>query len=95
MIMSRNCYNFREVGEDIISELTVKHINTRGQISVGKKYAGKTVRIHEYPDGSLLLIPVEVISEFELQLLKDDAFQDRLDAFERWKSEHTSLSVRG
>ena len=71
-----------------MSELEVKQINTRGQVSVGKKYAGKTVRIHEYPDGSLLLIPVEVISEFEIQLFKNEAFQERLDAFDRWESEH-------
>jgi len=80
-----------------MSTLVVKQINKRGQISIGKKHAGKRVQIDEYPDGSVILRPVEVISEFELQLLKDRNFQDRLDAFNRWESENkpaeTDLSV--
>ena len=32
--------------------LNVKQVNKQGQISIGKKYAGKNVRVDEYPDGS-------------------------------------------
>ncbi len=71
-----------------MSTLVVKQINQRGQVSIGKKYAGKKVQIDEYPDGSLILKPVEIVSEFELQLLKNRTFQDRLDAFDRWESEN-------
>ena len=31
--------------------------------------------------------PVEIISEFELLLLKDYAFQQRLGSFSRWEQE--------
>jgi hypothetical protein len=66
--------------------LNVKQVNKQGQISIGKKYAGKKVRIDEYPDGTVVLEPVEIISEFELKLFKSKSFQDRLKAFDRWES---------
>lgn len=68
--------------------LNVKQINTQGQISIGKKYAGKKVQINRYPDGTVVLTPVEVISEFEINLLKSKSFQDRLKAFDRWEASH-------
>ena len=66
--------------------LNVKQVNKQGQISIGKKYAGKKVRIDEYPDGTVVLEPVEIISEFELKLFKSKSFLDRLKAFDRWES---------
>ncbi|MFC1881942.1 hypothetical protein ACFL2S_10660 [Thermodesulfobacteriota bacterium] len=66
--------------------LNVKQVNRQGQISIGKKYAGKKVRIDEYPDGTVVLEPVEIISEFEMKLIKSKAFQDRIKAFDRWES---------
>jgi len=66
--------------------LNVKQVNKQGQISIGKKYAGKKVRVDEYPDGTVVLEPIEIISEFEINLPKSKAFQDRLKAFDRWES---------
>ena len=68
--------------------LNVKQVNKQGQISIGKKYAGKKVRIDEYSDGTVVLEPVEIISEFEMKLLKSKTFQDRLKAFDRWESKN-------
>ena len=68
--------------------LNVKQVNKQGQISIGKKYAGKKVRVDEYPDGTVVLEPVEIISEFEIKLLKDKSFQDRLKAFDRWEAKN-------
>ena len=77
--------------------LQVKQVNEQGQISIGKKYAGKKVEVDEYPDGTLILRPVEIISEFEMKLLKDKAFQNRLKAFDRWEAKNkpseTNLSA--
>ena len=77
--------------------LNVKQVNKQGQISIGKKYAGKKVRVNEYPDGTVVLEPVEIISEFEMKLLKNQAFHDRLKAFDRWeannKPSETDLSA--
>jgi hypothetical protein len=69
--------------------LNVKQVNKQGQISIGKKYAGKKVRIDEYPDGTVVLAPVEIISEFEMKLFKSETFQNRLKAFDRWESNNT------
>jgi hypothetical protein len=65
--------------------LQVKQVNRQGQISVGKKYSGKKVEMNEYADGTIVLRPVEIVSEFELQLLKDTAFQQRLGDFNCWE----------
>ena len=71
-----------------MANLQVKQINKQGQIFIGKQYAGKKVRVEEYPDGTVILKPVEVISEFEMKLLKDRAFQNRLKAFDRWEAQN-------
>jgi len=52
--------------------LQVRQVNRQGQISIGKKYSGRKVEI----------------SEFELDLLKDKAFQQRLGEFSRWEQEN-------
>ena len=69
-------------------QLKIKQINSQGQISIGKKYAGNKVQVEEYPDGSVLLIPVEIISKFELKLLKDKLFHNRLSEFDQWEDEN-------
>ena len=71
-----------------MATLQVKRVNKQGQISIGKKFSGKTVQVDEYPDGTIVLRPVEIISEFEMHLLKDAAFQNRLTAFDRWEEEN-------
>ncbi len=68
--------------------LNIKQVNGQGQISIGKKYAGKKVEIDEYPDGTVILKPVEIISKFEMDLLRSNAFQDRLKAFDLWEAKH-------
>jgi len=68
--------------------LQIKRINTQGQISIGKKYAGNKVQVEEYPDGSVLLTPVEVITKFELKLLKDKLFHNRLTEFDQWENDN-------
>ena len=69
-------------------QLQIKQINTQGQISIGKKFAGQKVQVEEYSDGSIVLTPVEIIPTFELELLKDRMFQKRLMEFDKWESEN-------
>jgi hypothetical protein len=68
--------------------MAMLQVNRQGQISIGKKYSGRKVEISEYSDGTVILRPVEIISEFELGLLKDKAFQQRLGGFSRWEQEN-------
>ena len=69
-------------------QLKIKQINTQGQISIGKKFAGQKVQVEEYSDGSIVLTPVEIIPTFELELMKDRMFQKRLMEFDKWESEN-------
>ena len=69
-------------------QLQIKQINTQGQISIGKKFAGQKVLVEEYADGSIVLTPVEIIPTFELELMKDRMFQKRLMEFDKWESEN-------
>ena len=50
--------------------LNVKQVNKQRQISICKKCADRKVRIDEYPDGTVVLEPAEIISEFEMKLFK-------------------------
>jgi hypothetical protein len=66
-------------------QLQIKQINTQGQISVGKKFAGQKVQVKEYSDGSVVLTPVEIIPTLELNLMKDQMFHKRLMEFDQWE----------
>ena len=69
-------------------QLKIKQINTQGQISIGKKFAGQKVQVEEYSDGSVVLTPVEIIPTFELELMKDQMFQERLLKYDKWVSDN-------
>lgn len=49
----------------------LKTVGTSGQISIGKAYAGKTLRVTQQADGSLLLTPVVVIPAHQLWTLQE------------------------
>lgn len=76
-----------------MTTLQVRQVNRQGQISIGRKYSGRKVEVSEYPDGTVVLRPVEVVSEFELRLLKDRAFQQRLGGFSRWEQENLPVET--
>jgi hypothetical protein len=49
----------------------IKVVGKSGQISLGKRYAGKTLRLERRADGSLLLTAVAVVPENQLWTLKE------------------------
>jgi hypothetical protein len=49
----------------------IKSVGKSGQISLGKRYAGKTFRVQQRPDGSLLLTAVAMVSESQLWTLRE------------------------
>lgn len=71
----------------------IRQVNTQGQVSVGMKFAGKKVQVEEYADGSVILTPVEVVSAFELKLMRDQMFQNRLVEFDKWESENPAIEA--
>ena len=72
----------------------IRQVNTQGQVSVGMKFAGKKVQVEEYADGSVILTPVEVVSAFELKLMRDQMFQNRLVEFDKWESENPAIEAQ-
>ncbi len=49
----------------------VKVVGESGQISVGKRYAGKMLELRRLEDGSILLRPVAVVPESQLWTLEE------------------------
>lgn len=49
----------------------VKVIGSSGQISLGKRFAGKRLKVEYREDGSILLTPVVVIPESQLWTLQE------------------------
>jgi hypothetical protein len=49
----------------------IKNVGKSGQISLGKRYAGKTFSVRHQPDGSLLLTAVAMVPESQLWTLRE------------------------
>ncbi|HEV3458621.1 MAG TPA: hypothetical protein VHG32_18845 [Thermoanaerobaculia bacterium] len=49
----------------------IKSVGKSGQISLGKRYAGKTFCVQQRPDGSLLLTAVAMVPESQLWTLRE------------------------
>lgn len=52
---------------------SLKTVGSSGQISIGKAYAGKILRVTLQEDGSLLLTPVVAVPERQLWTLQAEA----------------------
>jgi hypothetical protein len=49
----------------------LKVVGKSGQISLGKRYAGRTLRLVDQQDGSVLLTPVAMVPESQLWTLQE------------------------
>lgn len=54
-----------------ISGAEIKVVGKSGQISLGKSYAGKTLRVERREDGSILITSVAVVPESQLWTLEE------------------------
>ena len=54
-----------------VSGAEIKVVGKSGQISLGKKYAGKTLRLLRRDDGSILLTSVAMVPESQLWTLSE------------------------
>ena len=55
----------------LVSGAEVKVVGKSGQISLGKRYAGKTLRLERREDGSILLTAVRVVPESQLWTVEE------------------------
>jgi hypothetical protein len=53
------------------SAVEIKVVGRSGQISLGKMYAGKTLRLERRQDGTVVLTPVAMVPEAQLWTLED------------------------
>ncbi|MEX2146604.1 MAG: hypothetical protein WED01_06275, partial [Candidatus Rokuibacteriota bacterium] len=52
-------------------QVEIKVVGKSGQISLGKRYAGKTLRLERRTDGTLVLTAVAVVPESQLWTLEE------------------------
>jgi hypothetical protein len=57
--------------ERAADQVEIKVVGKSGQISLGKSYAGKTLRLERRGDGTMLLTAVAVVPESQLWTLEE------------------------
>ena len=67
-------------------QVEIKVVGKSGQISLGKSYAGKTLRLERRKDGTLVLTAVAVVPESQLWTL-EEAHRSRIDRGLTWAAE--------
>jgi hypothetical protein len=55
----------------IVEGAEIKVVGKSGQISLGKSYAGKTLRVERHKDGSIVLTAVAIVPENQLWTLEE------------------------
>lgn len=61
----------RKDAERVPAEIEIKVVGKSGQISLGKRYAGKTLRLERKDDGTLVLTAVAMVPESQLWTLAE------------------------
>lgn len=59
------------ISESSADQVEIKVVGKSGQISLGKSYAGKTLRLERRRDGTMLLTAVAVVPESQLWTLEE------------------------
>ena len=74
-----------EVNESPVEEVEIKVVGKSGQISLGKRYAGKTLRLERRADGTVLLTAVAMVPETQLWSL-EEPHRSRIQRGLAWSS---------
>jgi len=65
----------------------LKMVGASGQVSLGKKYAGKYFEMIEWEDGTVVMVPMRVIPESEAWLHRPE-IKAQLERADAWFREH-------
>jgi hypothetical protein len=57
--------------EDLLDHVEIKIVGKSGQISLGKRFAGKTLRLERHRDGTVVLTTVAMVPEHQLWTLEE------------------------
>src|SRR5438552_781605 len=67
--------------------IEIKVVGKSGQISLGKRYAGKTLRLERRMDGTVLLTAVAMVPETQLWTL-EEPHRSRIERGLNWAAEN-------
>ena len=70
-----------------VASVEIKVVGRSGQISLGKRYAGKTLRLERHEDGTLVLTAVAMVPETQLWTLQD-LHRSRIERGMAWAAAH-------
>jgi hypothetical protein len=68
--------------------IEIKVVGRSGQISLGKRYAGKTLRLERRDDGTMLLTAVAMVPEHQLWTV-EEPHRSRIERGLRWAAANT------
>jgi hypothetical protein len=60
-----------ESEDGLVDREEIKRVGRSGQISLGKRYAGKTLRLERFKDGRIVLTAVRMVPESQLWTLAE------------------------
>ena len=61
----------RSTPESLTGDVEIKVVGKSGQISLGKRYAGKTLRLERRTDGTVVLTAVAMVPEHQLWTVRE------------------------
>jgi hypothetical protein len=73
----------KDTAESPVQDVEIKVVGKSGQISLGKRYAGKTLRLERRQDGTVLLTAVAMVPETQLWTL-DQPHRSRIERGLTW-----------
>ena|ERR687897_539726 len=73
----------KESAEAAVQDVEIKVVGKSGQISLGKRFAGKTLRLERRQDGTVLLTAVAMVPESQLWTL-DEPHRSRIERGLAW-----------
>src|SRR6267142_264457 len=79
--------------ESLVEDVEIKVVGKSGQISLGKSYAGKTLRLERRRDGTMLLTAVAMVPESQLWTL-NEPHRSRIKRALEWAAETEPRETR-
>ena len=61
----------KHASEPVADDIEIKVVGKSGQISLGKRYAGKTLRLERRKDGTVVLTAVAMVPESQLWTVEE------------------------
>jgi len=69
-----------------IDDAEIKVVGKSGQISIGKRYAGRTLRLERFNDGRIVLTAVRMVPESQLWTI-EEPHRSRIERGLAWAAE--------